>query len=268
MGQKAETNQAQIGIKFKVCKKVYFFAHFLAHEITNTSKRSHLNLLRIYAKTLKRNLINQFLLYHICFPFAIVLVQKSIQFFTEGRREDIRMWCVLHVKNGSETAVEVFVSGLLQGDVKVRCFHLTRCRRNKYGGVWQTVPEDLLPGYVFIDTDQPQEMCRALKRSGKRRMLFSCDDFISTLKENERSFMESITDQDGRIVLSKVSMAPDGEISCLSGPLMHVSHLVRKMDLHRRIAEVETNFLGERHVLYLGIDIVGQASDWRQRTAV
>lgn len=170
------------------------------------------------------------------------------------------MWCAVHVRNGSEAKTEAFVSGLLLKGLSARCFHLTRSRRKKYGGQWQTVQENLLPGYIFIDTDQPEAVHRELKRTPEHGLLFSNDEFVSTLEEHEADFMERIMDADGGIGLSKVSVEPDGEIRYLSGPLLNVRHLVRKIDLHKRIAEVEADFLGERHVLYLGIEIVGQAS--------
>ena len=118
-----------------------------------------------------------------------------------------------------------------------------------------------MPGYVFIDTDQPEAVHRELKRTSGQELLFSNDAFVSALKEQEADFMERIADGEGEIGLSKVYVGADGEISYLSGPLLSVRHLVRKVDLHRRIAEVEADFLGKRQVLYLGIEIVGHASD-------
>ena len=50
-------------------------------------------------------------------------------------------------------------------------------------------------------------------------------------------------------------MAEDGSIRFLSGPLRQVESMVRKVNLHERIAEIETDFLGEKRVLYLGIEI-------------
>ena len=44
-----------------------------------------------------------------------------------------------------------------------------------------------------------------------------------------------------------------GRIQYLSGPLVKVSSMVKKVDLHKRIVEVETDFMGEKHVLYLGM---------------
>lgn len=165
------------------------------------------------------------------------------------------MWCALQVKSGSEAAAEAFVSGLIPKRINARCFHLTRCRRKKYGGQWQTAQENLLPGYVFIDTDQPEAVYRELKRTPDRRLLFSSDSFVAVLKGNEEEFMEGITDGSGSIGLSRVQVTDSGEIRYLSGPLVKVSHRVRRIRLHQRIAEVEADFLGEKHLLHLGIEI-------------
>ena len=165
------------------------------------------------------------------------------------------MWCAVHVKDGNEARTEAFVSGLLSKEVNARCFHLTRSRRKKYGGQWRTVREQLLPGYVFIDTDKPEEVGRKLKRTSGPELLFDREAFVTTVKAQESEFLELLIDAEGEIGLSEVRVEEDGGICCVSGPLRKVGHLVRKVDLHKRIAEVEAEFMGERQVLYLGIEI-------------
>lgn len=167
------------------------------------------------------------------------------------------MWCVVHVKGGSEAKTEAFVSGLLPGSLNARCFHLTRSRRKKYGGRWRTVRESLLPGYVFIDTDQPDAVCRELRKTPGRELLLGSEEFVATLAKREADFMERISDEDGEIGISRICIADNGEVSYLSGPLANVGHMVRRINLHKRIAEIETSFMGEKRILYLGIEIAG-----------
>ncbi len=66
------------------------------------------------------------------------------------------MWCAVHVKDGDEIKTESIVKALLPEELDARCIQLTRRRRKKYGGQWRTVQEKLLPGYLFIVTDQPE----------------------------------------------------------------------------------------------------------------
>lgn len=165
------------------------------------------------------------------------------------------MWCAVHVGEGEEARTEAFVAGLLPESRKVRCFHLTRNRRKKYGGQWRTIGEKLLPGYVFIITDRPEEICRELEKASRLRLLFSQEDSISALEAREADFMEKIVNESGEIGVSKVKIGEDGSVAFLSGPLAQVEELVKKVDLHKRIAEVEADFMGKKQVLYLGIEI-------------
>lgn len=164
------------------------------------------------------------------------------------------MWCVVHVKDRAEKRTEDFVAGLLSGSVEARCFHLTRSRRKKLQGQWQTVQEDLFPGYVFIETEQPEELYKKLKKTTGPRLLFSDDEYVSVLEQNEWSLMEKIADKNGVIGISKVMVEGNGTVKYLSGPLVNVKNQVRKVNLHKRVAELEASLFGQKQVLYLGIE--------------
>lgn len=167
------------------------------------------------------------------------------------------MWCVVHVRDKDEENAEALVAGLLSGSLNTRCFHLIRNRRKKYEGKWRTVGEELFPGYVFIETDRPEIVHRELKRASGPKLLFSDDGYVSTLEQRESDFMEMIADKDGVIPISNVRVKDDGTVECLSGPLVHVKNRIKKINLHKRVAEVEVRLLGRRRTLYLGIEIEG-----------
>jgi transcriptional antiterminator NusG len=174
------------------------------------------------------------------------------------------MWCVVHVKDGGEEHTEDLVAGLLPDNLNARCFHLIRSRRKKYEGQWQTVQEDLFPGYVFIDTDQPDQVYKELKKTPRPRLLFSDEEYVSTLEKHESDLMERLADKSGRIGISRVKIEEDGKICYLSGPLSHMGDMVRRVNLHKRIAEIETEIMGRKRVLFLGIDI---EEDERRKSA-
>lgn len=165
------------------------------------------------------------------------------------------MWCVVHVRDGGEEHTEDFVAGLLPENIYARCFHLIRSRRKKYEGQWQTVYEDLFPGYVFIDTDQPDMVYKELKKTPKPKLLFSDDEYVSALEKHESDFIEKLADENGRIGISTVRIGTDGKIHYLSGPLSGMGNMVRRVNLHKRIAEIEAEVMGRKRILYLGIEI-------------
>lgn len=165
------------------------------------------------------------------------------------------MWCAVHVRAGTEKNMEDFLAAFLPGSLHARCFHLTRSRKKKYKGRWQIVREDLFPGYVFIDTDEPDRVQRELEKAPGPRLLFSSDGYVSILEKRESDFMTMISDGNGVIGISRAEVAEDRMVKYLSGPLRNVGNRVRRINFHKRVAEVEADFLGRRQILYLGIEI-------------
>ena len=57
--------------------------------------------------------------------------------------------------------------------------------------------------------------------------------------------------------LSKVAVGENQRIKIISGPLKNLEGQIKKINLHKRVAEVEVRLLGRRRTLYLGIEIEG-----------
>ncbi len=50
-------------------------------------------------------------------------------------------------------------------------------------------------------------------------------------------------------------------VTVVDGPLKDLEGHVKKIHLHRRIAEVEVNFMGRKTVIHLGIELVGKTGE-------
>ena len=171
------------------------------------------------------------------------------------------MWCTLHLQDGNEKKTEEFVTNLLPEDICTRCFHITRRRLRKREGQWMEESEELLPGYVFIETNHPDTVYRELKKASKY-LLFSDERFVSVLTEDDRKFLEQITDKTGRIGLSVVRVKKAGDrkkIEYLSGPLAKISDQISWVDLHRRFAKVDTVFLKDKKGFSLSFYFEGES---------
>lgn len=58
------------------------------------------------------------------------------------------------------------------------------------------------------------------------------------------------------VELSQVAVSEDDVVTILSGPLKNMEGYIRKIDLHRRIAKVEVDFMNRKTVIHLGIEMV------------
>ena len=58
------------------------------------------------------------------------------------------------------------------------------------------------------------------------------------------------------VSISKVRIDEGNEIRIISGPLKHMGGMIKKINLHKRMAEVEIEFMNRRTVIYLGIELL------------
>lgn len=71
-----------------------------------------------------------------------------------------------------------------------------------------------------------------------------------------RSFRQGEEPDASVVGLSKVAVGENRQIKIMSGPLKNLEGQIKKINLHKRIAVVEADFMGNRALLHLGIEIV------------
>lgn len=173
------------------------------------------------------------------------------------------MYYVMQVAPGKEAETELFIMKKISQDVFSSCFHLVRHEKKKFRGEWQDRCEKLLPGYVFINSENVEELYLALKNVPMLTKLLGFGrDAITALTDQEAEWLETLilVDQNGKIngevPLSRIELDEEDEIRFLSGPLQAMEGRIKRIHLHRRIAEVEVNFMGRKTLIHLGIDLV------------
>lgn len=199
------------------------------------------------------------------------------------------MWYVIQVMSGREGhTVQVMEKGLPDG-IMEECFVPMRRLKKKYHGKWQEVTEKLFPGYIFLITERPQSLYEELKKiPAFTKMLGSCEEYFTPLPEEEVGFLRHLyklqntrnirrntgngpeiqnmrrtvgKEQDGRILevgVSQVVVEKERMLRIISGPLKNMEGQIQKINLHKRIAVVETEFMGNKILLHLGIEIVDE----------
>lgn len=132
--------------------------------------------------------------------------------------------------------------------------------KKKLRGEWRELHEKLLPGYVFVVSDSIKELYQELRHvPAFTRVLGKDDEQFIPLPEHEVEWLTQImqTAGDGmEVELSQVAVSEDDVVTILSGPLKNMEGYIRKIDLHRRIAKVEVDFMNRKTVIHLGIEMV------------
>lgn len=172
------------------------------------------------------------------------------------------MWCVVYAGEGREQKTEEFIKSRLPKSACSRCFHLVQRLAYRKQGRVSEAARDCFPGYVFIETKEPETVQKALKNT-RGSLLFSDGAFISSLDGEDEALLGLLCDQGGEIGLSvaRVSVDTDSgrkKAKFLSGPLSRVADRVVQVDFHKRFAKLGGSFPGGRASLKLGFCYEGE----------
>lgn len=172
------------------------------------------------------------------------------------------MYYVIQVAPGTESRTEELIRRRVDSRLYGRCFHPLRHVRRKLRGEWRDVHEKLIPGYVFLTSTSIEELYQALRQVPSFTRLLGREegDLFLPLPEKEAAWLEQITGGGTEASLSLVKVTEGDGIRILSGPLKDMEGRIRKINLHKRTAEVEVDFMNRKTVVHLGIEMVGKGS--------
>lgn len=172
------------------------------------------------------------------------------------------MWYVMQVISGQENRTVFLVEEIVSKRALESCFVPVRKLKKKFRGAWHEVTEKLFPGYVFMISKQPRLLYEELKQiPASTRMLGRSENYFTPLSNEDVHMMEKLrngTDKDGNleVEISRIAVEEGNRIRILSGPLVNLEGQIRKVNLHKRVAEVEMEFMGNRPLVYLGVEMV------------
>ena len=175
---------------------------------------------------------------------------------------------VLQVTPREEEKTELHIRRILPAGVYDQCFHPTRLIRKKFQGKWVEVHEKLLPGYVFVTTEDAKALYLQLKRIPLLTKILGKDmEYFVRLSGQEEHWLELLLKQSGagdasdrneknEVGLSQIDITEGNQIRVVSGPLKDIEGMVKKINLHKMIAEVEVPFMNGSTVIHLGVEMV------------
>lgn len=185
------------------------------------------------------------------------------------------MYYVLQVAPGEEDKTERHIMVIIPDDLYKQCFHPTRHMRKKFHGKWVDTHEKLLPGYVFITTENAKELFLELKKVPMLTKLVGRDEeYFVKLPERDVEWLVKFMGCDGQkdsrdaggkaggdlqkyeVGLSQVSFDGENGVKIISGPLKGLEGIIKRINLHKRMAEVEVPFMNRRTKIYLGIELL------------
>lgn len=183
---------------------------------------------------------------------------------------NVRMWYVMQAVSGQENRTVRLLERMISSENLEQCFIPMRRLRKKFRGTWNEVTEKLFPGYVFLVTERPQFLYEELREvPALTKILGKCGEYFTPLPEGETELLlkmqKSQKDQNCRekgitMEISQIAMEEERRIRVISGPLQNMEGQIKRLNLHKRIAEVEMEFMGGMRTVYMGIEIMEDIS--------
>ena len=155
------------------------------------------------------------------------------------------MWYVIQVRTGSEENIRLQCEANIPQDVMERCFIPYYEERRRIRGEWMTLKKILFPGYVFLITEEIDELFYQLKKVIGLTRLLGAGDEIIPLTERERDFLLRFGGENQIVEMSE-GIIEQSRIRIMSGPLMGMEGQIRKIDRHKRKAWLEAGVLAAR----------------------
>ncbi|MBO5552339.1 MAG: hypothetical protein J5966_10320, partial [Lachnospiraceae bacterium] len=122
-------------------------------------------------------------------------------------------------------------------------------------GIGHISIKKLFPGYLFIETEEPDRIYERLKSIPHFTRLLSMQEketeksFLTVGKEDEE-FIKTLT-EDGLMHVSYVRRNKSGRIEEIAGPLKRYANKITKLDIPHRRAIVEADIFGKhRRIKY------------------
>lgn len=132
---------------------------------------------------------------------------------------------------------------------EIVCFRYQRMMR--YRGMWHLEKRTVLPGHIFLSGTKVSAMEKRKPNSRgtekeKYRKIF--------LEPCEIPYLKEMCQEKDMVCMSK-GIIRDGKVIVTSGPLKEREDLIRKIDRHKRTADIEIPFAGERKRVTVGLEI-------------
>ncbi|NLM10169.1 MAG: antiterminator LoaP [Clostridiaceae bacterium] len=170
-------------------------------------------------------------------------------------------WYVLFVRTVQEFKVEQLLKERLDSDLFMPFVPLREIFFKK-AGIMKKELKPLFPGYVFVESElSNREFIKKV-----RTLIYNSRSIFSLLKYSDTEFamresekqMLLILCNDDRCIESSKGISEGNKIYITDGPLKGRESIVKKVDRHKRRAEIELEIMGDIRCISVSLEIINK----------
>ena len=164
------------------------------------------------------------------------------------------MWYVVMAGKGREKIAIEKCRNALSTDAAVNIFSPTYQYLKRYSGKWNLEEDWLFPGYVFIESNLPNELEKQLKRIPTTVVPVRIGGGFNPIYEEERAILKMLIDENNCIRMS-CGIIVDNRLIVEKGPLNNCQTYITRIDRHKRIAELGIELWKEPRRIKAGLEV-------------
>lgn len=173
---------------------------------------------------------------------------------TQEVKELVGMWYVIQTKTGQEEPMRQRVEKMLPDDSYEACKILYYVKKKKYLGEWHEEKERLLPGYMFLVTQDPEPVSEALGRMAEFTRLLGTGSSFCPIQPEEEELLIRLTNGKEEIGMS-YGVIEKGILKVSSGVLTGMESRIKKIDRHKRKGFLSMRLDGREKLVGVGLEI-------------
>lgn len=165
------------------------------------------------------------------------------------------MWYVIQVPTGKEEQILKVIRKSNVQKYLEECFIPRYERAKKYFGEWHQEEAVLFPGYVFVISDQIEELYYALKQIPQLTKILGVGEKWTPMVQEDIAIVEFLSGKERLLRFSK-GYIEGAKVTVVHGPLQGMEATICKIDRHKRKAWLEIKLFGRKTVIQAGLEII------------
>ena len=179
----------------------------------------------------------------------------DLQGFQRYRKKElVEMWYVIQTKTGQEEPMRQRVEKMLPNDSYEDCKILYYVKKKKYLGEWHEEKERLLPGYMFLVTEDPEPASEALGRMTEFMRLLGAGNSFCPIRQEEEELLIRLINGKDEIGMS-YGVIENGTLKIRSGVLTGMESRIKKIDRHKRKGFLSMKLDDQEKLVGVGLEI-------------
>ena len=172
------------------------------------------------------------------------------------KRRMIAVWYAVQVATGREETTRDMCRKLIDKELYKDIFIIRFDKAKKYYGEWHKEKKIMFPGYMFIDTDNPNEIYEQLKNVPEFMKILgrNGNDFIA-IESSKEALFKAMVSKNYEIPIS-IGVIEGDKVIVKEGPLVGMEAYIKKIDRHKKVAILKAEMFEQEIGVSVGLEVI------------